>query len=85
MQRMLGFRNVAVREYVRLNLDVVQTIITKQLCDFRVLLDDCKGLQLNDLPTNPYPRTTSAAKRQETVVHNIDLTNYLALTYLHFS
>jgi len=35
MQRMVGFRNVAVHEYARLNLDVVQAIITKQLDDFR--------------------------------------------------
>jgi uncharacterized protein YutE (UPF0331/DUF86 family) len=35
MQRMVGFRNVAVHEYARLNLDVVRTIITKQLNDFR--------------------------------------------------
>ena len=35
MQHMVGFRNVAVHEYTRLNLDVVQAIITKQLDDFR--------------------------------------------------
>jgi len=35
MQRMVGFRNVAVHEYTRLNLEVVQAIITKQLEDFR--------------------------------------------------
>lgn len=35
MQRMVGFRNVAVHEYARLNLDVVRTIITRQLGDFR--------------------------------------------------
>ena len=35
MQRMVGFRNVAVHEYTRLNLDVVHAIITKQLEDFR--------------------------------------------------
>jgi len=35
MQRMVGFRNVAVHEYARLNLDVVRTIVTKQLGDFR--------------------------------------------------
>ncbi len=36
MQRMVGFRNVAIHEYARLNLDVVRTIITKQLDDFRI-------------------------------------------------
>lgn len=35
MQRMVGFRNVAVHEYTRLNLDVVRAIITKHLHDFR--------------------------------------------------
>lgn len=35
MQRMVGFRNIAVHEYARLNLDVVQTITTKQLDVFR--------------------------------------------------
>jgi uncharacterized protein YutE (UPF0331/DUF86 family) len=32
---MVGFRNVAVHEYTRLNPDIVQTIITKHLDDFR--------------------------------------------------
>ena len=35
MQRMIGFRNIAVHEYTRLNLEVVQAIITRQLDDFR--------------------------------------------------
>ena len=35
MQRMVGFRNVAVHDYTRLNLDIVHTIITKHLDDFR--------------------------------------------------
>ena len=35
MQRMVGFRNVSVHEYTRLNLDVLHAIITKQLGDFR--------------------------------------------------
>ena len=35
MQKMVGFRNVAVHEYTRMNLDVVRAIITKQLDDFR--------------------------------------------------
>lgn len=34
-QHMVGFRNVALHEYTRLNLDVVHAIITKQLVDFR--------------------------------------------------
>lgn len=35
MQRMVGFRNVAVHEYTLLNLEVIHSIITKQLDDFR--------------------------------------------------
>ncbi|MDH5320774.1 MAG: DUF86 domain-containing protein [Nitrospira sp.] len=35
MQRMVGFRNVAIHEYTRLNLEVIHSIITKQLDDFR--------------------------------------------------
>ncbi len=35
MNQMVGFRNVAVHEYTRLNLEVVQSIITKRLNDFR--------------------------------------------------
>lgn len=35
MQQMVGFLNIAVREYARLNLEVIQAIITKQLDDFR--------------------------------------------------
>ena len=37
MQRMVGFRNVAVHEYTRLNLDVIYAIITKQLDEFRAV------------------------------------------------
>ncbi|HXV69303.1 MAG TPA: DUF86 domain-containing protein [Nitrospira sp.] len=37
MQRMVGFRDVAVREYTRLNLDVVHALITKQLDDFQAV------------------------------------------------
>ncbi|MBK9946025.1 MAG: DUF86 domain-containing protein [Nitrospira sp.] len=36
MQRMVGFCNVAIHEYTHLNLDVVHSIITTQLDDFRV-------------------------------------------------
>ena len=35
MHRMVGFRDMAVHEYTRLNLDIVHTIITKHLDDFR--------------------------------------------------
>jgi uncharacterized protein YutE (UPF0331/DUF86 family) len=35
MNHMVGFRNVAVREYTRLNLEAVHAIITQRLDDFR--------------------------------------------------
>jgi uncharacterized protein YutE (UPF0331/DUF86 family) len=35
MPGMVGFRNVAVHDYRRLNLDVVNAIVTKRLGDFR--------------------------------------------------
>jgi len=34
MQHMVGFRNIAVYEYTRLNLDVVRSIVTTRLDDF---------------------------------------------------
>ncbi len=34
MKRMVGFRNVAVHEYDRLNIDIVKAIITQQLDEF---------------------------------------------------
>jgi uncharacterized protein YutE (UPF0331/DUF86 family) len=35
MARMVGFRNVAVHDYQRLNLDIVKAIIVERLDDFR--------------------------------------------------
>lgn len=35
MQAMVGFRNIAVHDYRKLNLDVVRSIIEKRLEDFR--------------------------------------------------
>ena len=35
LMRMVGFRNVAIHEYQRLNLDVVQSILDHRLDDFR--------------------------------------------------
>ncbi|MGH9602024.1 MAG: type VII toxin-antitoxin system HepT family RNase toxin, partial [Terriglobales bacterium] len=34
MKRMVGFRNVAVHEYTRLNLDIVKALITQRLDEF---------------------------------------------------
>jgi uncharacterized protein YutE (UPF0331/DUF86 family) len=35
LQRMVGFRNVAVHDYTSLNLEILNTIITTHLDDFR--------------------------------------------------
>ncbi len=35
MKRMVGFRNIAIHEYDKLNLDIVKTIITKRLDEVR--------------------------------------------------
>lgn len=35
LQRMVGFRNVAVHDYISLNLEILNTIITTHLDDFR--------------------------------------------------
>lgn len=34
LMRMVGFRNVAIQEYQKLNLDIVQSIIDEHLADF---------------------------------------------------
>lgn len=34
MKRMVGFRNVAIHEYEKLNLEIVKSIITQRLDDF---------------------------------------------------
>lgn len=36
LQAMVGFRNIAVHDYRKLNLDVVRSIIETRLEDFRV-------------------------------------------------
>ncbi|MDR4482418.1 MAG: HepT-like ribonuclease domain-containing protein [Nitrospirales bacterium] len=33
MKRMVGFRNVAIHEYDKLNLDIVKAIVTQRLDD----------------------------------------------------
>jgi uncharacterized protein YutE (UPF0331/DUF86 family) len=35
LKAMVGFRNVAVHDYRKLNLDVVRNILAEHLCDFR--------------------------------------------------
>jgi uncharacterized protein YutE (UPF0331/DUF86 family) len=36
LQAMVGFRNIAVRDYQKLNLAIVRAIVEKRLDDFRV-------------------------------------------------
>ena len=37
MRRMVGFRNVAVHEYCRLDPDIVRTVVEQRLGDFEAL------------------------------------------------
>lgn len=36
LQAMVGFRNIAVHDYRKLNIEIVRSIIQKRLADFRV-------------------------------------------------
>ena len=40
LQKMVGFRNIAVHDYERLNLEIVRSIVTERLPDFEQF---CKG------------------------------------------
>ena len=40
MRRMVGFRNVAVHEYRRLDPAIVRTVVEHRLCDFEALCRD---------------------------------------------
>ena len=41
LKRMIGFRNVAVHDYTRLNLDIVRSIISRQLADLESFAAEC--------------------------------------------
>jgi uncharacterized protein YutE (UPF0331/DUF86 family) len=43
MQKMVGFRNIAVHDYQNLNLDVVRNIVTDKLADFDEFIRDIKS------------------------------------------
>ena len=43
LKQMVGFRNVAVHDYTRLNLDIVRSIITRQLADLETFAAECLG------------------------------------------
>ena len=47
MKRMVGFRNVAVHDYTKLNLEVVKVIITKHLSDFLAFAQRMMRLEEN--------------------------------------
>lgn len=42
LQHMVGFRNIAVHDYQKINLDVVRNIIEKHLDDFSLFIDCVK-------------------------------------------
>lgn len=44
LKRMVGFRNLAIHEYQKLNLQIVASIITSRLCDFRDFMAAVKKL-----------------------------------------
>ena len=44
LQRMVGFRNIAVHEYQKVNLDVVRSIIEKRLDDFHLFIECIKKI-----------------------------------------
>ncbi len=44
MQAMVGFRNVAVHDYQKLNLDIVRAILNERLDDFRQFANVMVGL-----------------------------------------
>ena len=48
MKRMVGFRNVAVHDYTKLNLAVVKAIITKHLGDFLAYTQKMLRLEENE-------------------------------------
>lgn len=40
LQRMVGFRNIAVHDYQKVNLDVLRSILERHLADFEALLKE---------------------------------------------
>ena len=48
MKMMVGFRNIAVHEYQRLNMNIMKTVIEEHLGDLRVFGQTVLALQLND-------------------------------------
>ena len=44
LQHMVGFRNITVHEYQKVNLDIVQNIIEKRLKDFHLYIECVKKI-----------------------------------------
>ena len=42
MKSMVGFRNIAVHDYQRLNIDILETIINEHIGDFKLYVDELK-------------------------------------------
>ncbi len=40
MQRMVGFRNIAVHDYQNLNIEIVVAIVQKHLVDFESFIEE---------------------------------------------
>lgn len=47
MQKMVGFRNIAVHDYQSLNIDIVVNIIKNHLIDFEIFIEEIKNLDKN--------------------------------------
>lgn len=45
MQKMVGFRNIAIHEYQELNTDILQAVVEKHLVDFEDFCEVVAGLQ----------------------------------------
>lgn len=47
MQKMVGFRNIAVHDYQSLNIDIVVNIVKNHLIDFEIFIEEIKSLDKN--------------------------------------
>ena len=50
MQRMVGFRNIAIHDYKRLNMSIIESIIENNLEDFRMFINSVLKY-MNDIVT----------------------------------
>jgi len=67
LQKMVGFRNIAVHDYERLNLQIVRAIVTERLHDFEQFCEralqrlQIAALQPSLRPRHVHPSHTAAA------------------------